>query len=41
MSAFTNIHVTGTGWRDVCDQALAEVPAAQPGRLAFIYVSER
>ena len=41
MPAFTSIHVTGTGWRDVCDQALAEIPAAQPGRLAFIYVSDQ
>jgi len=40
MSAFTSIHVTGSDWRDLCDQATAEIGGARPGGLAFIYLSE-
>lgn len=41
MSAFTSIHVTGADWRDLCDQAVANIPDAQAARLGFIYIAEQ
>jgi len=40
MSAFTSIHVSGTDWRKLCDQAVSKIPGEQPGQLAFIYIAD-
>ncbi len=40
MSHFTSVHVTGSGWREVCDRALADSAGTIAGQLAFVYLSD-
>jgi small ligand-binding sensory domain FIST len=40
MSQFTSIHVTGPEWRDLCDQAVAQIDDAPRGDLGFVYLAD-
>jgi small ligand-binding sensory domain FIST len=39
MTDFSSVHVTGPDWQSLCEEALARLPAAPTGRLAFIYIA--
>jgi small ligand-binding sensory domain FIST len=40
MPAFSSVHLTGSDWRILCDQALARLEPPAGGCLAFIYLAD-
>ena len=39
-TTFPYAHCTGSDWRSICEDLLAQLPSQPPGNLAFIYVAD-